>query len=331
MATVSIILPVYNAESTVTRAIHSILQQSFQDLELLVINDGSTDQTFAAISKIRDPRLKPVSIEHVGVAAASNTGLELSTGEFVGRMDADDVAHPDKLARQLELLKQDAADCVGCQVRILDLNQQPVESMRRYADWINRETIDVTSLMALRFVELPLVNPTILARRSYFELGYRDNDFPEDYDLFLRGAAAGFRFAKIDQVLFDWYDLTARLTRTHPRYRSESFQRCREHHLLSGPLSGISQVDLWGAGQAGKPWYQWLIQQGITVRHWLDISPRKIGQQIYRHEIQSIEELPPATDVPLIIAVGREGARDLIHPFIEARGYVAGDSAWFVS
>ena len=65
--------------------------------------------------------------------------------------------------------------------------------MRRYERWINEETVDGEQISALRFVEFPLVNPTILARRSYFELGFCDSDFPEDYDLMLRAAAHGAR------------------------------------------------------------------------------------------------------------------------------------------
>lgn len=331
MAKVSIILPVFNAEATVGRAIDSILRQSFRDLELIVVDDGSTDRTRDIISSIDDVRIKTISIAHSGVAAAANSGLQSAQGALVARMDADDVAHPEKLAKQVDFLRRNNVDVVGCQIRILDANQQPVESLARYADWINRETLDADSILALRFVEFPLVNPTILANRSYFEIGYRDNEMPEDYELFLRAAEAGFRFAKVDQCLFDWYDLPGRLTRSHSCYCREAFQQCRKVHLLSGPLKNHSEVDLWGAGKAGKPWFRWLEQEGIRVRNWYDISPKRINQRIHETTIQPIDALVPASQTPLLIAVGRGGARDLIQPFIAQRNYVLGDSAWFIA
>lgn len=331
MPEISVVLPVYNGARTIARAVRSILDQTLQEIELLVLDDGSTDGTAAVVRAIRDPRLRFVQRNHFGVAVTANAATELAVAPLIARMDADDFAHPQRLEKQLQLLHENNLDAVGCQVRILNKSGKPTGSLRRYERWINDETVDSEQIAALRFVELPLVNPTILARRRYFELGFCENDLPEDYDLILRAAALGMRFGKVDEVLFDWTDHSTRLTRTDSRYASEAFMRCRRMHLLAGPLRDVSCVDLWGIGQTGKPWLRWLQGQNITVRRGYDVNERKINEKIHGVRILHPTAMPTADGTPLIIAVGAEPARRLILPHVMSSGYISGKDAWFVS
>lgn len=330
MPQVSVVLPVFNGAGTIERAVRSILDQTFRDIELIVVDDGSTDETVSKVRQFRDSRLKLIQCGHRGVAAATNTGTEIAAAPFIARMDADDFSYPDRIEKQLRMLGDRKLDAVGCQVRIVNESHR-VTSMSRYERWINEETIESQQISALRFVELPLVNPTILARRMYFELGFCDNDLPEDYDLMLRAAGEGMRFGKVDEVLFDWTDHAHRLTRTDPHYAPEAFMRCRRLHLLNGPLRRVSRIDLWGVGQTGKPWLRWLQAQKITVGHAVDVNERKVNAKIHGVPILHPTDMPAASGTPLIIAVGADGARKLILEHIEERGYVAGNDAWFVA
>ena len=223
-------------------------------------------------------------------------------------------------------------DVVGCQVRILDTNLEVSPSMQRYQTWINEETVDAEAIAALRFVEFPLVNPTILARREYFELQFNDGDYPEDYDLMLRAAQLGFRFGKIDEILFDWIDSPVGLTRSDSRYSDEAFMRCRRRHLLSGPLRDTDVVDLWGVGKKGKAWLRWLHSgTDIRVRHAYDVADRKVGETIHGAKVDHTNALRSADGVPLLIAVGAANARQTILPQIQVQGFQSGQDAWFVS
>lgn len=331
MPEVSVILPVFNAACTVARAVQSILEQTLSDLELIVVDDGSDDETVSIVRAIRDPRLRLIQQSHGHVASAANTATAHATAPLIARMDADDYAYPNRLQRQRDLLLRQDVDVVGSQVRIVDAAGAAVNTMRNYERWINEETLDSQQILALRFVELPLVNPTILARRSYFELGCRDGDFPEDYDLLLRAVESGMRLAKVDQVLLDWTDSPDRLTRTDSRYTPEAFDRCRRTHLLAGPLAGIDRVDLWGVGQTGKPWLRWLQKQDITVRRGYDVSPRKFGVTIHGVPIAHPDSMPNADGTSLLIAVGAVGARQLITPQLRSRRYEIAGDAWFVA
>ena len=331
MPEVSVVLPVFNADRTIARAVHSILDQTLHEIEVIVVDDGSTDATAAVVREIRDPRLRLIQCEHRGVAVATNAATELAVAPIIARMDADDFSYPQRLQKQLQLLHKQNLDVVGCQVRILNELSSISLSMNRYERWINEETLDGEQISALRFVEFPLVNPTILARRGYFEMEFRDSDVPEDYDLMLRAAAQGMRFGKVNEVLFDWTDHPGRLTRNDSRYTLDAFMRCRQSHLLAGPLRDVGCVDLWGAGETGKHWLRWLKTQNIHVRRGYDINDRKVNNTIHGVRISHPTEMPAADGTPLIIAVGAENARTLTQPQIVSRGYMSGVDAWFVA
>jgi len=212
----------------------------------------------------------------------------------------------------------------------VDNSGRRVPSWQRYEDWANNH-LDSESILAFRFVESPIVNPTAMARREVFDLGYQHGPWPEDYDLWLRAMRAGFRFAKLADHVLDWVDQPARLTRTDPRYSPEAFDRCRRMHLRAGPLQDIGLVDMWGAGQTGKPWLRWLLQEGFSVRRIIEVSPRKTGRTIHGVAVIRPEDLGPADGTPLLVAVGRAGARELILNHIKDRGYVPGRDVWFVA
>lgn len=331
MPRVSVILPAFNAENTITRAVRSVLDQTFSDLELIVVDDGSSDQTVERLQQISDDRLTVVEIEHSGVVTASNTALSVADGELISRMDADDECHPEKIRKQVELLDTEDFGAVGCQVSIVSQLGQEVESLERYQRWINEETLSPEQIYGLRFVELPLVNPTILALRSYFGNGYQESCLPEDYDLFLDAAARGVSFGKVPEKLFCWTDGAGRLTRTDSRYRTESFEECRRHHLVAGPLADVDHVDLWGGGQTGKRWLRWLQSRGTEVRRILEVNPRKIGQAIHGVPVIDYAKMPQPDGTLLIAAVGADRARQMIWPFVERMGYRVGDDVLFVA
>ena len=106
MPTISVIVPAYNAERTILETITSVLQQTFSDFELIVINDGSTDRTLELLNSENDPRLKVFSYPNGGVSVARNRGITQARGEFIAVLDADDVWTPDKLELQVAALQQ---------------------------------------------------------------------------------------------------------------------------------------------------------------------------------------------------------------------------------
>ncbi|BAY80861.1 family 2 glycosyl transferase [Calothrix parasitica NIES-267] len=106
MPKISVVVPAYNSQSTILETIYSVLQQSFSDFELIVIDDGSTDKTLRLLSTVNDARLKVYSYPNGGLPAARNRGIVRATGEFISFIDADDLWTPDKLELQLQALQK---------------------------------------------------------------------------------------------------------------------------------------------------------------------------------------------------------------------------------
>ncbi|MBD2103241.1 glycosyltransferase [Leptolyngbya sp. FACHB-261] len=106
MPTISVIVPAYNAEQTISETIQSVQQQTFTDFELIVINDGSTDKTLDILEQIQDPRLKIFTYANAGLPMARNRGIGIATGEFITFIDADDLWVPDKLELQLMAIQK---------------------------------------------------------------------------------------------------------------------------------------------------------------------------------------------------------------------------------
>lgn len=114
---ISVILPTYNRRALLMRALRSVLDQTHADLECIVVDDGSTDGTEAAVRALSDPRIRYVHQENAGACAARNHGVDLAQGAYIAFQDSDDVWHAEKLEKQLALLKKTGADAVACAMR----------------------------------------------------------------------------------------------------------------------------------------------------------------------------------------------------------------------
>lgn len=108
MPAISVIIPAYNAEATIAQTIASVQKQTFTDLEIIVVNDGSTDRTLEVLQQISDPRLKVFSYENSGVSVSRNRGIAQATGQYIALLDSDDLWTPDKLESQLTALQQNS-------------------------------------------------------------------------------------------------------------------------------------------------------------------------------------------------------------------------------
>jgi glycosyltransferase involved in cell wall biosynthesis len=103
---VSVLMPAWNAEKYIAEAIHSVLKQTFNDFELLIINDGSTDDTVSVIKQFTDPRIRIIEQSRQGIAEALNVGLKYAKGQYIARFDADDICLPERLQKQISFLDQ---------------------------------------------------------------------------------------------------------------------------------------------------------------------------------------------------------------------------------
>ncbi|HEX6993416.1 MAG TPA: glycosyltransferase [Gammaproteobacteria bacterium] len=327
---VSVVMPAFDAATTIGRAVRSVLAQTLRDFELIVVDDGSTDATAAEARAAAngDPRVRVLALPHGGIVRALNAGIAAARGALIARMDADDEMRPRRLEAQVELLaRRPDVGVVGCLVEFGgDRDDAPGYAL--HVDWLNslREPDEIA---LYRFVEAPLAHPSVTFRRVLVDRhgGYVESDEPEDYELWLRWMDAGVRFAKVPEVLLRWNDSPTRMSRTSARYAREAFYACKSRYLARfvrrhlGPRRGVW---LWGAGRKTRKRFAALERAGIELAGYIDIDAAKIGRRIAGRPVRSPGDLPPPDEAFVIGGVGVRGAREEIRARLEARGFRLG-------
>ncbi len=328
-------MPVRDAAATVGRAVASIAAQTLPDWELIVVDDGSRDGTagIVAAAAAVDPRVRLRRQGREGIVAALNAGIAAARGEFVARMDADDVAYPERLDVQARFLRTPAnaaVGVVGCRVEFGGARGAGgSEGYARHVDWLNA-LVTPEEIAAHRFVEAPLAHPSVMFRRALVERcgGYRAGDFPEDYELWLRWMDAGVRCAKVPEVLLRWSDSPERASRTDPRYAAEAFFRVKAPWLARelARVAGGREIRVWGAGRPTRKRVAWLEAEGVRVAGFIDVDAKKWTPALggTGRPVVGPEAVPEPGRWFVLGYVSSRGARELIDAALRARGYRVG-------
>jgi len=261
-------MPVRHYRAHTVAAVNSVLRQTHSSIELLIIGHDDVDALLARLPQ--DVRIRGVARKAPGIVGALNTGLSASTGEYIARMDDDDVSRPERLSTQLDyLLKQPSVALCGARVRFFSDDTPIGDGNRRYEDWLNG-----------------LDEPTVLNAQCFVESPIRDKPWPEDYDLILRAWLQGIPMGKPDGVLLDWREHTERLTHRDPRYRREAFIQAKAW-TLAQPQAGLKldagrPVWLCGTGRNARYWFDALSKHNIHVLGFVDLD-REGAKQRKRH------------------------------------------------
>jgi glycosyltransferase involved in cell wall biosynthesis len=294
---VSVLLPVRDEERHLAECLESLSAQTFSEFEVIVVDDGSTDAS-AAIAKEharRDPRFRVVRQEPAGVVAASERARAEAQAPLIARMDADDVALPQRLELQVAAIENERLAAIGGRVEYFP---HPTDGLRAYADWLN-SLVTVEAALRDLWVECPLPGPGLMARAEL--LDYRDRGWPEDYDLVLRIWERGGRFRNVDRLVHRWRDHPERLTRTQSAYTLEAFRRCKVHFLRRTLLAEGRAAVVWGAGPTGKAFARELLAAGTPLAAFVEVDPRKLGKRIHGARVVPVER---AAEFPGALALG---------------------------
>jgi glycosyltransferase involved in cell wall biosynthesis len=320
---VSILLPVRDAAATLPACLASIARQSEARFECVIVDDGSRDASprIAEHRVARDPRFRLIRGSRAGVAAASNRGLAECRAPFVARMDADDWMHRERLACQLAAFdaEPDLA-AVATRVRYFPRSRLG-PGLRRYEAWLNQQG-DPRRVREDAFVECPVANPTLMLRRERFRtLGYRECDWPEDYDLVLRLLAEGARIRVLPRRLHGWRLHPARLTSRSPLYAVPRFTACKAHFLAEGLLRGHADYLLWGYGRTGRSLARALRGHGRQPAAIVELHPGRLGQRIHGAPVIPPEALGAPAGRPLLASVAGAEARGILRRELARRGW----------
>lgn len=195
---ISVVMPVFNAQQYVQEAVCSILNQSHTNLELIVIDDGSTDRSRRLLESARDSdsRITMISRENRGIIDSLNEGIDLARGEWIARMDADDISLPYRLQRQLEWLQKSGADICGSWIKPFGGSDRRI---MKYPQ--TDEAIKVEMLFASPFAHPTVIMRTKIARSLKYDKAWEK---VEDFDLWVRASASRCRMANVPEVLLNY-------------------------------------------------------------------------------------------------------------------------------
>jgi glycosyltransferase involved in cell wall biosynthesis len=251
----SVVMPMRDAADHVAEAVDSILAQTRREFEFLIFDDGSRDSSCEIVEGYarRDPRIVLFRGSPAGYAVWLREGVSRARGEWIARMDADDVSHPERFARQVQYLEQHP-ECValGAQILIVDPERRPIQ--RRFAP-LEHEAIDA-ALLRGRGDALPH-SAAMFRRRALLEVGnYRtDRLWHEDVDLYLRLAEVG-RLANLPDILLEYRRHARAVGAAHRREQRRTLNRILADAALRRGLSdhaapilpdlqSVRLVDLW--------------------------------------------------------------------------------------
>ncbi len=228
---VSVILPCYNAIEFLEEAIQSVRNQTYLNLEIICIDDGSTDATLRRLQKhaSEDKRIRLIkNAKNIGLIESLNKGIDLACGEYIARMDSDDVSISIRIEKQVKFIQSNVCDVVGTNVIIIG-----VSSKNQKNNFLKNTTSKESELAS--FFLTPLIHPTILAKANVMkENPYLKDDkavHTEDYELWSRLVRKGYKLFNIDEKLLFYRIRPGGITRKFESIQKENFSRCALDHF----------------------------------------------------------------------------------------------------
>jgi glycosyltransferase involved in cell wall biosynthesis len=333
---VSILMPVCNAESTLAECLDSIFRQTAPDFEIIAVNDFSTDASLAVLQSYDDPRLRIIENKEKGIVQALNLGLQHCRSDLVARMDADDVMYAARLEKQLDVLTNDPVITL-CATQVRKFPEEII--LPGYVEYMRWQNACLTNqdIENQIYIESPFAHPSVMFRKKTIVKlgGYKNGDFPEDYELWLRLFHAGERMMKLEEVLLDWRESENRLSRTSARYSDTAFEKLRARYLAKDRRLQSRTIVFWGAGRKTRQRIQYLVEQGIKPCAWIDIDNKKVGREylgaktflpdwLQQQPEHGLDKKQQHRKPFVLNCVRNHGARDLCRQFLDKAGYEMG-------
>lgn len=327
---ISILLPFRNAEETLAECLDSIALQTLEVYELIAVNDGSTDGSVQVVKDYhqRLNHLRLVNNPNPGLVNALNLGLSVCQTELVARMDADDIMYPTRLQRHIEHFKNDQ-NLVLSATQVKLFPEEAIQGgYKNYIRWQNA-CVSPDDIKSNLYVESPIAHPSVCFRHSVVTHlgGYKNGDFPEDYELWLRLNQQHHKMEKIPEVLLNWRESTNRTSRVDPRYSRSAFDQLRAVYLIDEPLFAKhhDRFVIWGAGVKTRKRTRLLRQLGVQPLAWIDVDKKKIGKRLENIPVYAPDYLQTRSyKVFVLIYVTNRGAREQIVQWLEGISYQPG-------
>lgn len=303
---ISILLPAKNAASFLEECLNSILNQSEKDWELFIVDDHSVDHSFEILKEFqqKDERIKPLKNKGKGIIDALKTAYSQAQGDFISRMDADDLMHEDKLSVMKDQSLQYGEGHIATSLVAYFAEKGVNDGYKNYEEWLNKLTLKGKNFQDI-YRECVIPSPSWMLHRNDFEkIGAFNNlSYPEDYALAFEMYKAGLKVIPSDKVLHYWRDHDDRASRNDPNYADNTFIPLKVKYFLEIDFHPEKTLVIWGAGKKGKKIAQLLLKKKIAF-DWITDNEKKHDLQIYGIPLKPFKA--SSTPKQFIIAVANK-------------------------
>lgn len=251
---ISIIMPVKNAGQFIKDCIESIIAQSFENWELITVNDGSEDSSLALLQTFAqlDPRIKVLENKKTGIISALITAFNYAKGEFVTRMDADDIMPKSRLKKMRDRIALLPSKTIVTGL-VEYFAETPVsDGYLKYEKWINEVNLDGVQNENM-YRECVIASPNWMARHEDLHAieAFEKLNYPEDYDLVLKWFINKFEIEVIPEITLYWREHAKRTSRNSDHYQQKAFFKLKIEHFIEHQLKD-KHLLLWGTGTKAK-------------------------------------------------------------------------------
>lgn len=285
---ISVLMSVYNGEEYIRESIDSILKQTYSDFELIIVNDGSTDQTREIIEGYQDKRIKLFNFqENKGVGAALKFGLTQVNGKYIAKADSDDINHPERLYKQKIYL--DNHSDIALVKTLLEYfphneavaNSQRFNYIKNILEKQKNDIVTPEDIEEKLYWYCCIPHTTIMARTEVIKaIGYEEMRICEDYKLFYQMNKKGFKMATIPEVLVRMRVSEISVTAGAENQEFVSIMHDIKKEEINSLFTNQSKVYIWGSGSMGQNLFKVLNKYNLEIVGFVDSDKKKWGQTI---------------------------------------------------
>ncbi|APY09812.1 glycosyl transferase family 2 [Seonamhaeicola sp. S2-3] len=315
---VSIITPFKNTEVYLNECLNSILNQTYTNWELLIIDDHSTDNSFQLVKEFasKDTRIKLFKNNGKGIIAALKLAFKNSSGQLITRMDSDDIMLPNKLEVLANNLIQYGKKHVAVGLVEYFSKHGVGEGYKTYETWLNNLTKTGSNYNEI-YKECVIPSPSWMIYREDLIAcdAFNPDIYPEDYDLTFRFYKHQFKCIPCNTIIHKWRDYSTRTSRTHIHYAQNHFTALKVHHYLDIDYNKAKTPVIWGAGTKGKLMAKLFLERNIPFE-WICDNPNKIGRDIYGKKLLNFNALKNIKNPQSLVTVANKEAQKDIKKYL---------------